>query len=333
MLTKRFAPGANPSSVEKARFENGAMAVLVVCQACGGRLHAPSQLLGRMAKCPQCGQTIKVAQGVSPPPLTQGPPASKHGPSTDQPDPVSGNEKNDGTETPAASAANQRNVVGLGTLVLGVAVCFGLALAVYFFWLGDFGIGHKSTAPGAKQDELKGIAAAGAGTVPVNPVAPKPSEPEELSWTDASKGPVQHGDVRVQLTGVTVRNVRIKDMLGEEFVSPTKHLAIRLEIFNTSSMRKLDFLGWSETSPDRNAASLTDNFNRLYNRMSPDPGAEIPGQIITATSLYPGKQLEDLLVFEPPVDKIQFLRLQLPAAAFGSSGSLNLQIPDGMVHR
>jgi hypothetical protein len=287
-----------------------------------------------MAKCPQCGQTIKVAQGISsPPPLTQGLPVSKQSSSGDQRDSVIGKEKIHGTGTPAASEASRRNVVGLGTLVLGVAVFFGLALAVYFFWLGGLGIGHKATAPGAKQDELKGIAAAGAGTVPVNPVPPKPSEPEELSWTDASKGPVQHGDVRVQLTGVTVRNVRIKDMLGEEFVSPTKYLAIRLEIFNTSSMRKLDFLGWSEPSSDRNAASLTDNSNRLYKRMSPDPGAEISGQISTATSLYPGKQLEDLLVFEPPVDKIQFLRLQLPAAAFGSSGSLNLQIPDGMVRR
>src|SRR5437870_4480381 len=43
------------------------MAITVVCPACGGRLSAPSQLLGRMAKCPQCGQTVKVAPSANSP--------------------------------------------------------------------------------------------------------------------------------------------------------------------------------------------------------------------------------------------------------------------------
>jgi len=43
------------------------MAVTVVCPACGGRLNAPSQLIGRMAKCPQCGQTVKIAASTDSP--------------------------------------------------------------------------------------------------------------------------------------------------------------------------------------------------------------------------------------------------------------------------
>jgi hypothetical protein len=148
-------------------------------------------------------------------------------------------------------------------------------------------------------------------------------------------------------------------VLGEETVSPTKNLAIQVLIENTSTTRKIDFLGWSGampntltlkellggvvanksnvttlSAPERNAASLADNLGNPYKRISLDLGAQIPGQISMATSLYPGKRLdEDLLVFEPPIDKVQFLRLELPAAAFGDSGSLRLQIPKAMIRR
>jgi hypothetical protein len=62
-------------------------------------------------------------------------------------------------------------------------------------------------------------------------------------------------------------------------------------------------------------------------------GAQIPGQINAATSVYPGKQIEDLLVFEPPIDNVKFLRLELPAGAFDGTGSLYLQIPKSMISR
>ncbi len=85
--------------------------------------------------------------------------------------------------------------------------------------------------------------------------------------------------------------------------------------------------------PGRYAASLTDNFGNPYKRLSLDPGSQVPGQISSATSIYPGKRLEDLLVFEPPIENLQFLRLELPAAAFGGTGTLRLQIPKTMIRR
>ena len=83
----------------------------------------------------------------------------------------------------------------------------------------------------------------------------------------------------------------------------------------------------------RSAATLTDNFGNTYKPVRFDLGTQVSGQISAATSVYPGKEVEDLLVFEPPVDNVQFLRLQLPAAAFGGSGELRLQIPKGMIYR
>ena len=40
-----------------------------------------------------------------------------------------------------------------------------------------------------------------------------------------------------------------------------------------------------------------------------------------------------LLVFEPPLENIEYLHLELPAAACGMTGTLYLQIPKGMIRR
>jgi hypothetical protein len=69
----------------------------------------------------------------------------------------------------------------------------------------------------------------------------------------------------------------------------------------------------------------------VYPRLRLAPGVAIAGQVRSAVSLDPGKSLEDLLVFEPPLNEIRFLRLELPAAAFGDTGSLRFQIPMGMI--
>jgi hypothetical protein len=190
--------------------------------------------------------------------------------------------------------------------------------------------------------------------------APRQASPKKgPSWVDASKRGVQQGDIRVEIGGVAERNVKVRDVLGEETVSPTKYLTIQVILSNTSTTRKIDFLGWSgagatplalsdllggansnkanatETvaAAGRNAASLMDDHGNSYKRITLELGGQIPGQINAATSIYPEKQLEDLLVFEPPIDNIQFLRLELPAGAFGGTGSLYLQIPKAMIQR
>jgi hypothetical protein len=239
------------------------------------------------------------------------------------------------------------SVVSLAAVVIGV------------FWVARPGPFLATTSGQNGPDQ----ATSATGNTPgpeANNVAPRGlSEEKDAPWVDASNGPIQHGDVRVQLTSVTLRNVRIRDVLGEESVSPTKNLTFGLLIENTSITRRIDFLGWSgaaaqtltlaelsagaggskpggtdtPSAPDRNAASLTDNLGRTYQRIGLYLGAQIPGQVRTPTALPPGKRLEDLLVFEPLLDKIEFLRLTLPAAAFGDTGVLRLHIPKAMIRR
>jgi hypothetical protein len=380
------------------------MAISVVCSACGGRMSAPSQLLGRMAKCPQCGKTVKVAPSTEPPaePPRQAP-ARK--PKSAPSEAAAGTaqivvRRSDHGDTPSP---NGRIPYGLGipSLVLGIialsfgwvpqggalvsmplsglGLLFGIAGLGVAIVQGGRGIGFPIAGSAvslvavvfglvwlgllspAKQTatQTSAPAAVAQNQEQSSPTPVKPAPDKEASWIDASKDAVQHGDVLVQLGAVAVRNVRIKDVLGDETVSPTKNLTIQVLLDNTNSTRKIDFLGWSGATvnaigladllggngrnkansteslpgPERNAATLTDNFGNPYKRISLEPGAQIRGQISTATSVYPRKRIEDLLVFEPPVDKVQYLRLELPATAFGGTGSLRLQIPKGMIHR
>jgi hypothetical protein len=58
---------------------------------------------------------------------------------------------------------------------------------------------------------------------------------------------------------------------------------------------------------------------------------EVIGRVTQAT-LPPGKKVEDLLFFEGQPAGIEFLRLELPASAFGSSGVVRMQIPRSLIH-
>jgi hypothetical protein len=193
-------------------------------------------------------------------------------------------------------------------------------------WFRPFGAVFKRIDSAANQTDSDHVANA-AGMA--HSKRDQSSAGKEAAWAEASKGPVQHGGVGVQLAAVTVRNIKIKDLLGEESVPATKYLTISIHLLNTNATHKIDFLGWSAVEGP--GAVLEDDSGKRYQPLCLGPGVEILGQVRMAISLDPGKALEDLLVFEPPRNEIHFLRLELPAAAFGDTGSLRFQIPKEMI--
>jgi DNA-directed RNA polymerase subunit RPC12/RpoP len=160
--------------------------------------------------------------------------------------------------------------------------------------------------------------------------APQQATPEWASARDA----VQQGDVRVQVTTVRVDFALVKS-LGSASKSKEKLLLIGLRMENLSDSKKIDFRGFAGDHFDfssNSSASLKDNFENVYKRISFGGVADIEGQVNSA-SVYPGKPINDLLVFEPPIDKASSLRLELPASAFGGEGRLRIEIPADMIVR
>ena len=51
------------------------------------------------------------------------------------------------------------------------------------------------------------------------------------------------------------------------------------------------------------------------------------------TSIYPGKSINDAVVFEEPIEDVKYLRLKLAAKGCGEDGEFRFQIPSQMIKR
>ncbi len=148
-------------------------------------------------------------------------------------------------------------------------------------------------------------------------------------WTDASKGSIKRGDVSVKVVSARVGRPRMVKSTGRGARPKSAALVVKLELQNTNDTKKLEHKSWG----DRNVGvSLTDNFDNKYAQKTKKSygGALVDGQDDSG-SIYPGKSVVDAVIFEPPIDKAQFLRLELPAVSFGASGRLSFKIPVSMI--
>ena len=154
--------------------------------------------------------------------------------------------------------------------------------------------------------------------------------PREGEWADASKDVAQQGDVRVRVQSAEVKRVELGQAKGPRQTSE-KYLLIRLRLSNAGTVRIIDYTGWGVTTPEPDtAARLTDSQGKAYRPRVFAPAQKVSGQVRQA-AFAPGKWVEDLLVFEAPPLDIKFVHLELPCAACGGKGSLNLEIPRRMI--
>jgi hypothetical protein len=76
---------------------------------------------------------------------------------------------------------------------------------------------------------------------------------------------------------------------------------------------------------------LTDDKGNRYKAINFGFGSSVIGQVTGSESIYPGKSLDDVLVFESPIERAQSLRLELPAENIGKSGKIVFRIPRSMI--
>jgi hypothetical protein len=164
------------------------------------------------------------------------------------------------------------------------------------------------------------------------PAPERPSTPES-EWASADT-PVRQGDVQVKVKSVKVGQVPLKDLMdGGEGRSEDALLSIQLEVKNLSETKKVDYRTWGGGSVFFGTRiGLTDNFDNRYKLVNFGFGSEVVGAV-ESESVYPGKSITDVIVFEKPIEKVEFLNLELPAEQFGGSGMLRIRIPASMIRR
>lgn len=253
-------------------------------------------------------------------------------------------------------------LLGIAALIVAVAQGSKLTLSI-------FGISLCMTALGAGlvlvsmgpqlrslQEVVKNIEKTGGLAPQVTPKEEKKSEPPppDVKWVDASKEEIRQGDIAVLVKFVGVSQVKTKGILEGDQLTQQKYLGIQVQVKNQSKTKKVDLRGWSGAS-DQSGANINDILNGVkqggltgvlppevnlwddhdnsYARRPAEFGETIEGQLMGKTSVYPGKSAEDLILFEVPIDKVKYLRLELDASAYGGAGKLRFQIPGAMIRR
>jgi hypothetical protein len=210
-----------------------------------------------------------------------------------------------------------------GTLypLLGVVVCLPALL-----WSGYcYSQAPKPEKP-RSQAELskKTIVPLNQRNAALSDEKPTAAQPDE--FVDFTKQGQQQGDLRVAVTSATITKAPLEGPKNKK--APTeKYLVIQLRLSNVGVEKKYDYAGWGQWGSDH-AATLRDTKGKVFKIKRFDASWEIKGQV-RSTAVFPGKSVDDVIVFEaPPLkDLPSRLRLELPAAAFGGTGAMQFEIP------
>lgn len=245
-----------------------------------------------------------------------------------------------------------RSGSGIGYPIAGVGVC-GLA-----FIIGASQVAMLGAAVGAAGEAGRELTSTNQEIVnssnspsSESPTPDKPPQksldPEQIAgetaddasaaeeWASA-RNPVRQGDIQVQVVKAMIGKVPLKGGFRDtEGSSEDELLTVEIELENLSQAKKIQYRTWNgaDFSFQRDYAVLEDNFGNSYKRINFGIGTDVIGRV-ESDSLYPGKSLKDILVFEIPVESAEYLNLELPASSFGGEGMLRLRIPADMIqHR
>jgi HEAT repeat protein len=318
------------------------------CPCCGNKEPVPAGPPGRRILCTNCGTPFVPGAEPTPPPPEPEPtpvgetaeavpvvevepvevPSPKKKPKppspprrrrrereTDadmetQPE-VPRHDEDDGPFVPPPSDRRRKKSGAGGALILGAAafflvlVCGGLGLGGYLYFRSYFD-GTVAETTGKEGGTEKQPAA------------------QETEFVEAGKS-ARSGDVRVSLSSAVVDVVTGTEG-GAEFRSADKLLAVKVRIDNLSDGRKVEYAGWGADPGADERPRLSDDQGHAYKLVTFGGDRRAAGQL-RSESIGPKKTVNDLIVFDPPGNGVEFLKLELPARNFGGSGRIGFRLP------
>jgi hypothetical protein len=156
-----------------------------------------------------------------------------------------------------------------------------------------------------------------------------PEAASRSGWPNALCEAVQTDGVRVRLVRASTQAVPIEDRAGGRRWAE-RGLMLHVRVSNMASDRLVRFAGWGLSGTEAEAITVVDDQGRPCSARTFEPGWAVLGRAGPAV-LAGGKWVDDVLVFAPPSPDVAFLRLTLPASAFGGTGSLRLEVPREMI--
>jgi hypothetical protein len=233
------------------------------------------------------------------------------------------------------------NIAGTSSSVVGLVltVVFGVMFGLF---------GSKPTAP---------IVAGLPAPPPIvaepepEPEPETPAPPPEPVWTLAGEA-IEQPPIKASIVSAKIEQVRMEsaDLSTLKKSKPQPMLKVVVAFENTTSDRIVEVPGWpgggdligtgvtellgSDAGKALQSATATaklnDNAGNAYKQVA--LMILFGAQIQTAGhAVRPGKSKQLELVFPPPLDTIEYLRIELSAAGFSGAEPLRFQIPKEMI--
>lgn len=212
---------------------------------------------------------------------------------------------------------------GIGFPIAGTMIN-GLALIIVIGMVGAAAGVLREAAAQASQAAAESRAAA--RSAPATGDTSDNSSKALPVWIPANT-PIQQGDLKIQVVKARVGKVEIEAIRGKR-ESARAMLAVEIEIENTSRTRKIDY----HSSRGSAGTVMSDNFENKYRPIDLSFGDRPVGSVFVE-ALYPGASVQDILLFEIPVDQAEFLHLEIPAAFLDGEGRVRIEIPASMIER
>jgi hypothetical protein len=338
------------------------MPFLAECVFCKSKVRVPDHALGRSVSCPRCGNAFTLAPMKDPPKVSKAnlcqpdsvtatfPPIANSAPGDESAPPIDDPEAQIQLARWAgalslffASAAAiclsfpllRPATLSLGALSLacglvglatarGPAIPAAVGLVVSLAALVIAGFWPYLLTMTAPPETVKDTAPVDTRRIEAVAVDGQPADAPR-GWLDASKYNVQQGDFRVHVQSVVVRPPF--ESARRKAPPPCLHIGLRLS--NVGSGGPITYRGWNpQGKDDAGGAILRDNTGRVYKGKAAAPAG---GGLQRTLTIEPGTQKDDTLVFEPPPETVEWLRLELPASAAGGAGVMHLEIPKKML--
>jgi hypothetical protein len=165
-------------------------------------------------------------------------------------------------------------------------------------------------------------------------VVPPPAPDKKTNEWVVAPIPARLGDVVVKVVSAKVAPVSLKGPRGQS-ESEKPVLILTVELANRNQNRKIEYRTWAgrEVSFERDFATLDDNFGNNYKRVTFRIFGGDPVGRVDSESIYPGKSLTDVLVFQVPLENIQHLDLVMPGTNADTEGLFKFRIPAAMIQR
>lgn len=286
------------------------------CIHCGHKMRVNDQSAGKNGKCKSCGKVVTVPQAI----LIEAPSV----PTIDQ------------------TVKSKKHAFYKRMKLIPVSIVSGLLAVLLIGFVSGYYMGRRSVFAevrtafeGVGKAMREGIGGGNNGRPDelVSREDPASAPDTRADWANAGIT-AQQEDIRVTIESAKVDFGRLSQTFGDGMgKSKDKLLIISLHIENTSVAKKIEYRGSAGGRfSTETAASLRDDLDNSYKRIAFGLSTQLVGQV-SSESIYPNKSISDLLVFEVPVEKASFLKLELPAAVFGGTGKLRIKIPMKMVER